>query len=130
MCIEHNSRAAECSWHQSLILHSCNKQNQQGKVCPLLPPSSLSFLGSFSPSLVYDRCITSAFEAHVCDVEESRCVCFISGEHFSCVINNHVICFSLESCFNNLTAAPSCVFEKELFISHFQKANYKNNCEI
>ncbi len=56
------------------------------------------FFGSFSSSLVYDRCIASAFEAHACDVVQSRCVCFISREH-SCVINNRVIhCYcSLEA---------------------------------
>lgn len=41
MCVEHNSSAAECSWHTSFILHSPNKQNQQGE--------NLSFLGRFLP---------------------------------------------------------------------------------
>lgn len=31
MCLRHNSGAAECSWHTSVLLHSHNKQNQQGK---------------------------------------------------------------------------------------------------
>lgn len=58
----------------SFILHSHNKQNQQGE------KSSFSW-GLFLPVLVYDRCIASAFEARACDVERSRCVCFISREH-------------------------------------------------
>lgn len=73
MFIRHNSSAAECGWHKSFLLHSHNKQNQQGR--------KFVFFGSFSSSLVYDLCIASVFEARACDVVRSRCVCFISREH-------------------------------------------------
>lgn len=40
-CIEHNSGAAECSWHGRVVLYSHGKQNQQGE--------NLSFWGHFPP---------------------------------------------------------------------------------
>lgn len=44
MCIKHDGSAAECSWHKSFILHSRNKQNQQGENL-----SFFFFLGRFLP---------------------------------------------------------------------------------
>ena len=41
------------------------------------------FLGPFLPVWFYDRHIASAFEARACDVEQSRCVSFISS-NLSC----------------------------------------------
>lgn len=74
MCLRHNSSAAECSWHASVLLHSHNKQNQQGK--------NLSFFWGRFPAVWFmidalRQCL-KLMPLMWCGAD----VCVLWGEHF------------------------------------------------
>lgn len=82
MCLRHNSSAAECSWHTSVLLHSHNKQNQQGK--------NLSFFWGRFPAVGFmidalRQCL-KLMPLMWCRAD----VCVL-WEHFFCMINIYVI---------------------------------------
>lgn len=121
MCIKHDGSAAECSWHKSFILHSRNKQNQQGE--------NLSFfffwVVFFQFGLWSMHCVSVWSSCLWCGAEQ-MCA-FYKWRMLACVINNHVFrCYcSLEALTDN-SPSQTGVFQKILFTSFVMV----NCCEI